>query len=289
MPAPKIKLFTMIIWIASYPKSGNTYIRSFLASYYFSKKGKFDFNLLMNISQFPSVRFSQKDFLSFEDAAQNWISNQKYFFDKEKIFFLKTHNSLNKYNNLEFTTKNETAGAIYVVRDPRNIITSMSHHYSFSLDQAFERMIDQNASLSEKASNGDCSNFTYLGSWSEHYKSWKHNKKFKVLFIKYEDLKNLKEETFKRIINFIEELKNNKNEKFNESKFINSISSTNFVNLKNKEANEGFGESYISKAGKKINFFNMGFKNNWENLLPGNMVDKINKRFDEELKELGYK
>ena len=85
------------------------------------------------------------------------------------------------------------------------------------------------------------------------------------------------------------ELKNNKNEKFNESKFINSISSTHFVNLKNKEANEGFGESYMSKTGKKIDFFNMGFKNNWENLLPGNMVDKINKRFDEELKELGYK
>ena len=278
----------MIIWIASYPKSGNTYIRSFLASYYFSKKGKFVFNLLMNILQFPSIGFSQKDFLSFKEAAQNWIPNQKLFFNKEKIYFLKTHNSLNKYDNIEFTTNNETMGAIYVVRDPRNIITSMCHHYSFSLEQAFEKMRDQNASLSEKASNGDCSNFTYLGSWSEHYKSWKLNKKFKVLFVKYEDLKDSKEETFSKIINFIELLKGNKNEKLNEKKFINSVNSTNFVNLKNKEANEGFGESYISRKGKKINFFNMGFKNNWKNLLSKDMVDKINKQFEEELRELGY-
>jgi len=278
----------MIVWIASYPKSGNTYIRSFLASYYFSKKGKFDFNLLMNIPQFPSIRFSQKDFLSFKEAAQNWIPNQKFFFNKEKIFFLKTHNSLNKYDYTEFTTDKETKGAIYVVRDPRNVITSMCHHYSLNLEQAFEKMSDQNASLSEKASNGDCSNFTYLGSWAEHYKSWKYNKKFKVLFIRYEDLKDSKEETFKKIINFVEELKGDKNEKFNENKFISSIRSTNFVNLKNKEANEGFGESYISKGGQKINFFNMGFKNNWKNLLPSNMVDKINKQFNEELKELGY-
>ena len=278
----------MIIWIASYPKSGNTYIRSFLASYYFSKKGKFDFSLLMNILQFPSIRFSQKDFLSFNDAAQNWVSNQNFFFDKGKIIFLKTHNSLNKFNNIEFTTNNEAAGAIYVVRDPRNVITSMCHHYSFSLDHALEKMLNEEASLSEKASNGDCSNFTYLGSWSDHYKSWKNNKQFKVLFVKYEDLKDHKEESFKKIINFIEELKGNKNEKLNEIKFQNSISSTKFINLKNKETNEGFNESYISKNGKKINFFNLGFKNKWQNLLPQNMLDKINKQLDEEIRELGY-
>jgi hypothetical protein len=279
----------MIIWIASYPKSGNTYVRSFLSSYYFSKKGKFDFNLLLNIPQFPSIRFSKKDFLSFKDAAKNWIPNQKFFFDNKNFFFLKTHNSLNKFDNIEYTTDQETTGAIYIVRDPRNVITSMCHHYSFSLEYALKKILDQNASLSEKASNGDCSNFTYLGSWSEHYKSWKNNKKFKVLFIKYEDLKDKKEEIFERMINFINELKGNKKEEFNENKFINSIRSTNFVNLKNKESNEGFVESYKTKDGKKINFFNMGFKNKWENLLPQNMIDMINQKLDKELKELGYK
>ena len=277
----------MIIWIASYPKSGNTYLRSFLASYYFSKKGKFDFKLLMNILQFPSIRFSQKDFLSFNDAANNWISNQKFFFEKKKLFFLKTHSSLNKFNNLEFTTANETLGAIYIVRDPRNVITSMCNHYSFTLEHALEKMLDKNASLSEKASNGDCSNFTYLGSWSEHYKSWKNNKKFRVLFLKYEDLKDNKELMFKKIINFIEELKGKEKDKFDENKFYNSISSTNFVNLRNKENNEGFEESSINSGEKKVNFFNMGFKNDWRKLLSKEIADKISLQFENELKEIG--
>ena len=278
----------MIIWIASYPKSGNTYLRSFLASYYFSKKGKFDFKLLMNILQFPSIRFSQKDFLSFNDAANNWISNQKFFFSKNKLFFLKTHNSLNKFNNFEFTTANETLGAIYIVRDPRNVITSMCNHYSFTLEHALEKMLDKNASLSEKASNGDCSNFTFLGSWSEHYKSWKNNKKFRVLFIRYEDLKDNKELIFKKIINFIEELKGKEKDEFNENKFYNSINSTNFVNLKNKENNEGFEESSINSVKKKVNFFNMGFKNDWRKLLSKEIVEKISLQFENELKEIGY-
>ena len=210
----------MIIWIASYPKSGNTYVRSFLTSYYFSKKGKLDFNLLSNIPQFPSIRFSKKDFLSFKDAAKNWITNQNFFFDKNKNYLLKTHNSLNKFDNIEFTTTDQTVGAIYIVRDPRNVITSMCHHYSFSLDYALEKMLDLNASLSEKASNGDCSNFTFLGSWAEHYKSWKNNEKFKVLIIRYEDLKDQKEEMFKKIICFIEELRGNKEVVINDEKFF---------------------------------------------------------------------
>ena len=243
----------------------------------------------MNILQFPSIRFSQKDFLSFDDAASNWIKNQKFFFDKKKIFFLKTHNSLNRYNDFDFTTPNETLGAIYIVRDPRNIITSMCNHYSFNLEYALEKLLDKNASLSEKASNGDCSNFTFLGSWSEHYKSWKNNTKFDVLFIKYEDLKDNKELIFKKILNFIEKLKGKENYKFDENKFYNSINSTNFVNLKNKENNEGFEESYTNKEGKKINFFNMGFKNDWRKLLPKDIIEEMNLKFENELTELGYK
>ena len=277
----------MILWIASYPKSGNTYIRSFIAAYYFSKKGKFDFDQLVNILQFPSIKFSKKEYFNFKDAASNWIHNQNYFFGKENFRILKTHNTLNNFQNEKFTTKNETLGAIYVVRDPRNIITSMSNHYSFSLNEAYEKLMDNEASLSEKSVNGDCSNFTFLGSWSEHYKSWRDTNEFKVLFVKYEDLKNKKNEIFKEIINFIESLKKS-NDKFDEAKFINALNSTNFVNLKNKELNEKFDESVFSADGKKITFFNLGFKNKWQSLLSGDMIKKLNNSLKNELSDLNY-
>ena len=122
----------MIIWIASYPKSGNTYLRSFISSYYFSKKGKFDFDLLLNILQFPSVKFTRKDVNSELEASKNWLYNQQHFFSGEKVHFVKTHNTLQNFNGNNFTNQNTTLGAVYIVRDPRNLVTSLSHHYSLN-------------------------------------------------------------------------------------------------------------------------------------------------------------
>ena len=80
-----------------------------------------------------------------------------------------------------------------------------------------------------------------------------------------------------------------RNSKFNEKKFLNSIKSTNFSNLKNKELNEGFEESvYSRKIGKKINFFNLGFNNRWQKLLPVDIKDQVNEKFKANLKELDY-
>ncbi len=288
MPAPINGSKLMIIWIASYPKSGNTYLRSFLASYYFSKDGKFDFDHLLKVHQFPNMKFSKIKSQSQEEASKNWIFNQNSFFNKKDLNLVKTHNCLYPYKGNEFTTKNETLGAIYIVRDPRNVITSLTNHYSLNYNEALDHMFDNNSSLLEKSHELDHSNFTYLNSWSNHYKSWKNNSMFEVLFIKYEDLHKNKENIFEKVILFINKL-TNKDLKINKNKFINSIKSTNFSNLKNKELNEGFEESVFShKTGKKINFFHLGFNNRWQKLLPNDIKDLLNKNYKNELKELSY-
>ena len=148
--------------------------------------------------------------------------------------------------------------------------------------------MDPNCSILEKSADSDHSNFTFLSSWSNHYKSWKNNSMFEVLFIRYEDLQTAKENTFEKIVLFINQL-TNKDLKINETKFLNSIKSTNFSNLKNKEFNEGFEESvYSNKTGKKINFFNLGFNNRWQKLLPTDIKNLLNKHYINELKELDY-
>ena len=278
----------MILWIASYPKSGNTYLRSFIAAYYFSKKGKFEFDLLLNILQFPSVKFVKKNINSELEAAESWIFNQQQFFSGNEIHFVKTHSTLNKFKGNNFTTNNQTLGAIYIVRDPRNLITSLTHHYSLGYDEAFSKLTDENATLLEKSSDNDHSNFTYLGSWSSHYKSWKNTKDFKTLFIRYEDLENDKFNTFLRIVNFINKLKKS-NFVVNQKKLVNAINSTNFSNLRNKEASQGFSESVYSNFGKKKRFFNLGFNNRWQKILPKNILNKLNSTLQNELNDLGYK
>jgi hypothetical protein len=278
----------MIIWIASYPKSGNTYLRSFLASYYYSNDGKFDFDQLLKIHQFPNMKFSKIKPTSKEEASRYWIFNQNNFFDKNRLNFVKTHNCLLPFQGNEFTSVNETLGAIYIVRDPRNVITSITHHYSINYEKALDYMLDDDCSLLEKSFDQDYSNFTYLNSWSNHYKSWKNNKNIEMLFIKYEDIEKNKEDIFKKIILFVEKI-TKKNSKLNEKKFLNSIKSTNFSNLKNKELNEGFEESvYSNKIGKKLNFFNLGFSNRWQKLLPKNIKNKVNEKFKKNLEELNY-
>jgi hypothetical protein len=285
---PFARSIIMIIWISSYPKSGNTYLRSFLSSYYYSDNGKFDFDQLVNIHQFPSIKFSKIKPISKEEASKYWIFNQNNFFDKNKLNLVKTHNCLLPYQGNEFASKTETIGAIYIVRDPRNVITSLTNHYSLSYEKALETMLDEDCSLLEKSFDQDFSNFTYLNSWSNHYKSWKNNLNFETLFVKYEEIENNKEEIFKKIIFFIEKV-SKRNSKFNEKKFLNSIKSTNFSNLKNKELNEGFEESiYSRKMGKKINFFNLGFNNRWQKLLPLDIKDQVNEKFKANLKELDY-
>ena len=153
--------------------------------------------------------------------------------------------------------------------------------------QAYDKILDENASLLEKSRDGDYSNFTFLGSWSNHYKSWKNSKDFKTLFIKYEDLENNKYDTFREIIKFIDNLKNDKSS-FNEKKFLNSINSTNFSNLRNKEENEGFEESVSSRSGNKKRFFNLGFNNRWQKILPKSILSKLNNNLQSDLNDLGY-
>ena len=107
------------------------------------------------------------------------------------------------------------------------------------------------------------------------------------MFLKYEDLEHNKYETFIKTINFINNIKGNKFQ-IDEKKLLNSIKSTNFTNLRNKEQNEGFEESITSRDGEKKPFFNLGFKNKWDKILPKNIINQLNKNLQSDLNNLGY-
>ena len=189
---PFARSIIMIIWISSYPKSGNTYLRSFLASYYYSEDGSFNFDQLLKIHQFPNFKFSKFASKTKEEASKNWMFNQNAFFKRDSFNLVKTHNCLYPYKENSFTSKNETIGAIYIVRDPRNVITSLANHYEINLDQAFEFMTTEQKAIIQKKGNSYVG-FVALFSWIFHQESWTNNKLFPTLVIRYEDLQN---ETF---------------------------------------------------------------------------------------------
>ena len=277
----------MIIWIASYPKSGNTYIRSFLSAYYFSHDGTFNFDLLKNIKQFPNTEFFDTNINDLDEASNNWVYAQKKIKDQNKVKFLKTHSCLGAYKGKPFTTIDYSLGGIYIVRDPRNVISSVMNHFSLSVDEAYEFMTDIHRGTKAKIED-DYSTYSYLSTWANHYKSWVNSKNFRKIVIKYEDLEIDKYETFRDIIVFTNTLLNN-SDGVDKIKLERAIETTNFNVLKNKEKNEGFKEAlYSEDKGEKKVFFNMGFNNRWKKILREDIRKKLEDVFKNEMKDIGY-
>ena len=276
----------MIIWLCSYPKSGNTYIRAFLSAYYFTNDGIFDFELLKFIEQFPDKQFYKKFIKTKDEAAKQWLPLQKEFIKSGKIKFLKTHSAYGSYDNNPFTSPEVTIGAVYIVRDPRNVVLSLMNHFLLEKNEALSMILDENRGIKSKDNN--FATYTFLSSWSNHLRSWKSANKFDTLFIKYEDLNTNKIEVFSNLIKFINKILNI-NQGIDYQKLNKALETTNFSFLKKKENQDGFKEAMFSeKRGKRIPFFNLGFNNNWKDNLDDQIVNRIENSFRSEMLELKY-
>ena len=282
----------MIIWLASYPKSGNTYVRAFLSAYYFSENGQFDFKLIPKIKQFPDIEFFNQKINNVEEASKQWIPAQKKINQDRKIKFFKTHSCLANYKGNEFTSSETSLGAIYIVRDPRNVLTSIKNHFSLDNDEALKMITDKDRGLI--SNNGSHASYSFISSWSNNYLSWLRNKQFRRLFVKYEDLLTNKYETFRDIIVFSNTLMN-RTENVDKSKLQKAIETTNFDILKNKEVSESFDGSNNSfkkwrnfhKENKNL-FFNLGPENKWEKILDKKTKEIIETSFKSQMIDLKY-
>ena len=279
--------FSMIIWIASYPKSGNTWVRSLLASYYFSNDGKFNFNLLKNIKQFPSKNFFNKRIESIDEAAKSWLTIQRKIKSLNKVSFLKTHNVYGAYKGMHFTTPEFTLGAIIIVRDPRNVITSLMNHYSINEEGALEMIKSVYRNLKDKNDLDNYASYSFISSWENNYKSWKNSNIQNKLIIKYEDLEKNTANTFETIIQFVNKSMKNEDQ-INKKKLNISVETTNFEKMKKMEEKFGFEEASYTTDGKKIAFFNLGKDNDHKKLLSTKSVKELEKVFEKEMKDLKY-
>tara|TARA_Y100000389_G_scaffold16412_1_gene14504 strand:- start:422 stop:1261 length:840 start_codon:yes stop_codon:yes gene_type:complete len=278
----------MFIWLASYPKSGNTLVRSMLTAYFFSEEGFYDFELLRNIKQFPKKKLFERmgiDIRNEKEVVRNYIKVQETINKKNSLQFLKTHSYLFNIDNSPFTDLNNSLGVIYIVRDPRNVVTSWANFADISIEESSDKLIN---GLKTGGQTDKDEIKTYINNWKTNYNSWKAFEfQHKYLLIKYEDLvKNTKVE-FEKILKFVFKLKNQKFE-INKKKFENVIKTTSFEIMKNLEKKKGFYESQKDKEGKKIPFFNLGSKNCWKRLLDPKIIIQIETAFKQEMIELGY-
>jgi len=282
----------MIIWITSYPKSGNTWIRSFLTSLLYSDDGKNDFSNLDKIKQFPDRSLFKNfihDFQNVEEVYKNWLNVQNYINLDNQIKFLKTHHVNCTIKNYKFYDDANSLGTIHIVRDPRNVLTSIKNHFSLKdFDEAKEFILKEKNWVGFIANKNDIITDnkipTLISSWKINYLSWKKITK-NYLLVKYEDLIKDPHKEFFKISNYLEKIMNTK---FDENKILNAIKTSSFSNMQDLEKKGLFKENVTGDNNNKIKFFNLGPKNDWKLCLKNEIVEEINFKFKNEMKELGY-
>ena len=272
-----------LIFIASYPKSGNTFMRAIVSSLIYSENGVFDFELFKKITLLDTNPFydfvkkiNHQDFLmldKIDTASKYWISAQKKYTELTKNFIFKTHAANLMYRNDKYTSEENCKGVIYLVRDPRGIVPSYAYHLNISNQKSFEIITDKDQMQFNPRKN-IC---VPLSSWEVHIKSWEKINT-PILFIKYEDLLC---DTIRIIEECAEFLKSiDASFKFDTKKINNIYHSTKFNRLKKIEEENNF------IIGKDKNFFRKGSVEN--NDLSEEIENKLISEFKTKMTELNY-
>ena len=290
-----------IFWIASYPKSGNTLMRSVLAALFFSHDGKFEFDLLkkivtleevarlrkvkeLNPNNFLNKNLKERSSLIFDNL--NELQKKSNLGFKEDFAFFKTHFSAKNFDNKKFLIDKYVRGIIYIVRDPRDVCISWSKYANLTISESLNFLIDEEAFIQWTAAQGAIEypqNIPVIvSSWENHFLSWKNSvSELPHLIIKYEDLVYDKERVILKILEFF---KINYNIRVQNEyiKINNILKTTNFEKMQEEEKNKGFEETNVNQ------FFSIGQKEQWKNKLSYNDILMIEKNFRKTMRDLNY-
>jgi len=274
-----------IIWISSYPKSGNTWMRFLLANYFFNHKMEFDRKIIKYIDRlhFPDAisKRNKENKLDFNQIAKFWIPTQEKFkVENGQVAFLKNHNANISIGGNKYTNENFTIAIIYVVRDPRDVVVSGHNYFGSDYGKLINSICHDKffTILDEK----DKGNLEVISTWDTHFKSWTQTMpNIPKIIIRYEDLISNTEKVFKETIVFLSKIL-----KFqiDDQKIKFSVENSKFEKLSKMEDEKGFKEN----LGSAQKFFRKGETNQYQNILTKGQIEIINQKFKNEMKYLKY-
>jgi len=260
-----------IVWLASYPKSGNTWVRAILNLALFKNSdinnmSIYSLNHYIKNNYPNNIRKLPGEIKKYWDIAQETISENA----GSNSVILKTHNIYGKIGDVNFPNKKFTSKVVYVIRDPRDVCISYSHHFGLNLSTALQHILSKtNYIFDNKNTLGEV-----LSSWQNHVNSWVNSDTPKII-IKYEDLLLNPKSVILRLFDFLKiELIVSIDE---------IISQTSFKNLQDVEKNTGFVEA----SQKNSLFFRNGTKNQWTKYNKKKFIPLINE-FEKTMKHFDY-
>ena len=276
---------TGIVWLASFPKSGNTWTRTFLHNLIkvqqAGEAGEQDINAMGRFSTWDILKNRYTDILGFEPskdhcaeiAATRHQVQQQIADESDGIVFVKTHNAL--VTDRGHTTINTavTSGAVYIVRNPLDVAISYAHHMSRSIDETITLMGTENmeTQVTEKVI------YEVYGSWSQHVLSWTRTPHRAIYVMRYEDMLRDPEKEFGGLACHLLLSPN-------ESQLAQAIELSSFKKLREQEDSKGFRE----KPQKAERFFRDGTAGQWQTQLSDEQIKRIVSDHREQMVRFGY-
>lgn len=270
-----------IWWLASYPKSGNTWVRMFLNTYLsgFPVDLNTGFQYALgdnNAGYFQSVYCRPINELTHPEQVylRPAVLMTAISLSACKHVCLKTHHAKVQVDDIPLFPPKVSAGGIYIIRDPRDIAISYADHTGETIDKTIENMADMHYVNEHHTSKL----IHILTTWSVHVTTWtEKNKDIPIEVIRYEDMLENPEQEFKKILKALGF------SRIKKDKFKFALEQTTFLNLTKLEEKGGFREK-----GKGEKFFRVGRANQWQEKLTPKQVEKIEEDHSEVMEKFGY-
>jgi hypothetical protein len=275
-----------IIWLASYPKSGNTWFRIFLSNLLDEKEDPADINKITSTHGIASARHIFDEITGIEasdlshDEADllrpglyNIISEEA-----KKTLFIKVHDAYTFLpDKSPLFPPSATKGVIYVIRNPLDVAVSYANHNGCTLQESIDIMGDEHHGLCTKNRKLVNQLRQKMGSWSQHVISWTNAKEQNAHVVRYEDMQELPLNTFTSAVDFA-------GLDFARKAIEEAIRNSRFEVLKQQEQEKGFKE----KSAKSPSFFRQGKIGSWREHLTPEQVKQIVHDHGAVMQKFGY-
>lgn len=270
-----------IVWLASYPKSGNTWARAFLHNLMRDPAEPVPLDRLADFTiGTADARWFEKYFdkpipeITAEELAE---IRPKVQHDYTQAFpdtvFVKTHNYLGEDADVPLITMEYTAGAVYIVRDPRDVCVSVAHHFGLTIDKAIKML----AARGTRTDSDDANVPEVLSSWSVNVESWTQTPSPNLHVMRYEDMARDPLKTFGELARFLG---------LNppRDRMRKAIKFAEFKTLRRLEEKHGFRE----RSEHADRFFRKGRAGSWKQILSAEQVAQIESDHAEQMRRFGY-
>jgi hypothetical protein len=273
-----------IIWLASYPKSGNTWFRSFLTA--LLNQGEIDINKMETDGIFSSKEYIESildlstddlrpiEFESYRKIAFSYKAQQL-----KKEAFVKIHDAYtySRWDGLPLIPAEGSRVALCLIRNPLDVVLSLANHTGLNIEDTIHKFINCDEGAFIRKGKTASQYYQLMGTWAMHASSWLNQNKIPTHFIRYEDMKASPFETFKEAV---AQMQLN----YSDDAIRTAIDACDFNKLKQQEENKGFKEKQIPSAA----FFFKGETGRWKKELTKEQIKKIMTVNESMMKRFGY-